>query len=124
MRKARRNYILIVDDSPAQQRLIKDALESEGYTAECTSNGAEALDFLRARKEKPQTILVDLYMPVMGGLEFRRLQRRDPELKDIPVVIMGGKSEILEVDPGSDILKKPLTIEALMRALKRNAKFH
>lgn len=115
-------HILIVDDSEDQQILLKMLLEDRGYTTECTSNGEEALTLLRSKKEKPQTILLDLKMPVMDGYDFRRLQREDPFLCDIPVIVMSGEDNIVETKKrtNSDVVSKPLNIRMLMSAIERS----
>lgn len=119
-------HILIVDDSPEQRFLLKHLLESKGYTTESTRNGEEALILLRSRKAKPQTILLDMNMDVMGGLEFRKLQCADPLLKDIPVIVVSGEEDVssIQIKMNSDVVKKPLSISSLMEVLKRNTKLH
>ncbi len=119
-------HILIIDDSPDQQILLKMLLESKGFTTECTPNGREALSLLRSMKNKPQTILLDLNMAIMGGYEFRELQQADPALRDIPVIVVSGEEDVSEIQERmhSDVLKKPLSIASLMKALERNSKLH
>ncbi len=126
MEKNQSKYILIVDDSLDQQFLLKILLESKGFTTECTLNGKEALSILRSKKEKPQTILLDMNMETMGGLEFRRLQCADPKLRDIPVIVVSGEDDIsaIRIKMKSDVIKKPLSISSLMKALERSTKFH
>ena len=78
--------ILIVDDDPASQFLLKDTLQELGLSGTIVSlwNGKEALDYLQkqclnenaASRECPDWILLDLNMPVMGGLEFLAILRQ------------------------------------------------
>lgn len=115
--------ILIVDDSKDHQILLKMFLESRGYKVDCTSNGEEALVLLRSAQVLPQTILLDLRMPVMDGIDFRNRQREDPLLKDIPVVIMSGDedTEQIKIKTGSEVLKKPVSLSSVLETLERNS---
>jgi len=126
MEKDQTNHILIVDDSPDQQFLLKMLLESRGYTTECTSNGEEALNLLRSREEMPHAILLDLNMNVMDGFEFRQLQCADPLLRDIPVIVVSGQDDIdsIQAKMNSDVIQKPLSISALFETLERNSGLH
>lgn len=119
-------HILIVDDSLDQQMLLKMVLEANGYTTECTPNGKEALIVLRSGKNIPQTILLDMNMDVMGGLEFRQQQCEDPLLKDIPVIVVSGENDISAVrtQMNSYVIQKPLSISSLIEALQCHSKLH
>lgn len=126
MGKDLKKHILIVDDSPDQQFLLKMLLETKGYTTECTPNGREALSLLRSTGNMPQTILLDMNMDVMGGFEFRQLQLADPVLKNIPVIVVSGEEDVsaIEMKMESDVVKKPLSISALLNVLERNLRLH
>ncbi|CAN5446318.1 response regulator [soil metagenome] len=89
--------ILLVDDDADCRLLIRDAI------AECTvsnnvfevSNGKEALDFLfrrgpHADAPRPGLIYMDIEMPVMSGLDALKLIKDEPQLQEIPVVMMTG----------------------------------
>ena len=64
-------------------------LEREDYRVDCAGDGEEALDLLR-RGERPALILLDARMPGCDGWCFRAEQRADPDLADIPVVVISG----------------------------------
>lgn len=118
-RKARR-HVLVVDDDRDIRETLQELLEQEGYEVETARNGAEALTL--ARRERPAVILLDLFMPVMDGLEFRRVQTEDPELADIPVVVVsaaaGMEARIGELGVAG-YLEKPLRIEQLFDTVTR-----
>ena len=109
-----RKHILVVDDDPSIAESLKDLLESEGYYVETAANGREALDLLRAR-QRPNLILLDLTMPVMGGADFRRQQLLDAALSAIPVVVVSAdadqQAEALE--PAA-WFRKPLNVEEII----------
>src|ERR1700684_996695 len=65
--------ILIIDDDAASTDSLTDILTGEGYTVAIARNGREALARLHAAS-LPRLIILDLFMPVMDGWEFRREQ--------------------------------------------------
>jgi CheY-like chemotaxis protein len=81
--------VLVVDDDPNLQRVLKKFLTLEGFTPVVAGNGAEALSYLRSGGDA-SVILLDLRMPVMDGWTFRREQRLDPGIAGIPVVVLSG----------------------------------
>lgn len=119
-------YILIVDDSLDQQALLKLVLEKNGYKIECRSNGEEALELLHSGLKMPDTILLDLNMPGMGGLGFRQVQKQDPLLRNIPVIIMSGVDDLKnsQQDTNLNILQKPFSILNLIDIVERNSDLH
>ena len=88
--------ILLVEDDPADQKLIKIFLQNLKVDEELyiVNSAEEALDFLYNRGDyrnvttQPDLILLDLNMPGMGGREFQRQLQDDRSLKQIPVVIL------------------------------------
>jgi CheY-like chemotaxis protein len=109
--------VLVVEDDPDLRETLIDALSSFGCTAAAACNGRDALDQLRAGA-RPQVILLDLMMPVMDGWEFRKQQLADPKLADIPVVALSAHEELKKF-PAPVLLKKPLQLAELQRALSR-----
>ena len=81
--------VLVVDDDPNLVRLMSKFLKLEGFAPVPAANGEEALAYLRGGGDA-SVILLDLRMPVMDGWTFRREQRSDPGLAEIPVVVMTG----------------------------------
>ena len=81
--------VLIVDDSPAMRRFVERVLSLSGLPlaeCRCANDGAQALALLR---EAPSDIvLTDINMPGMDGEEFVRQVSADPELNDIPVIVV------------------------------------
>lgn len=76
--------ILIVEDYDDAREMLVLLLEGRGFRTVTARNGVEALD--QARREQPQLILMDLFMPVMDGIEASRRLRNDPLLKNIPII--------------------------------------
>jgi CheY-like chemotaxis protein len=118
-----KKHILIIEDSKDIQILLSSLLQSLGYTMTCANNGQEALELLNTSKYRPGLILLDLMMPVMDGYGFRIEQKKNPDLANIPVVVMtaGGDVQAKAVSVGaSDYLKKPFTdVETILQTVDR-----
>ena len=91
--------ILLVDDDSDYRALVGDALSAAGIACELhgANDGREALDFLarrgrHAQAPRPDLIYLDLEMPGISGQEVLEAVKADPELRDIPVVMMTGVS--------------------------------
>jgi len=83
--------ILVVDDEPDMVEMIKAALEGASHQVITAYNGQEGLT--RARKEKPDAIVLDIMMPVKDGFVACKELKEDPALRNIPVLILTGVSE-------------------------------
>ena len=79
--------ILLVEDDFDVREALAETLRDEGYAVECAVDGVQALDYLRGGG-RPGLILLDLMMPRMSGSEFRMVQKVDPQLADLPVVLI------------------------------------
>jgi class 3 adenylate cyclase len=83
---ASRERILVVDDSPAQRHYVADCLARQGFEITTADNGRAALD--KAQASRPALVISDYEMPVMTGFELVHALRRDPELRQIPVIML------------------------------------
>jgi DNA-binding response OmpR family regulator len=110
--------VLVVDDEPNIRLVFRTALESAGYLVDEAAEGASALGLL---KESPRdVVLLDLQMPGVGGMEV--LRRLRDEGDDVPVVIVTAYGTIPDTVAAMklgavDVLSKPVTPEALRRAV-------
>jgi len=115
--------VLVIEDDSAISESVADVLEGEGYAAICTPNGRHALDVLDDMPSKPGLILLDLMMPEMNGWEFRRRQLQDPDLNEIPVVVLsayGGSFGPVEFEQPAPFVRKPMQVEELLCAVANN----
>lgn len=110
--------ILIIDDSIDIQGLLKALLESKGYVAHCTSNGAEALALLESMPVLPDIILVDLRMPTMDGYGFLEHAKQDAKLRNIRTILMTADNCDELHDICDEVLQKPLNIARVMAAVE------
>lgn len=83
--------ILVVDDMAVFREPIALALQQQGFNTLCASNGEEALRMLNS--EGADVVLLDVAMPVMDGLRFLEILRRNPMHKDLPVVLLTAAAE-------------------------------
>jgi len=113
--------ILIVDDAPDLQKYLKRLLNLKGYHVQVADHGLQALEILRSSPALPNLILLDLMMPVMDGFEFRRVQLREPNFKDVPVLVLTADglalSRLWEFDL-SHYLLKPFPFEKLFSMIE------
>ncbi len=111
--------ILIVDDTLTGRKALELLLKVEGYQLDFASNGDEALH--RAREFKPDVILLDVMMPDMDGYEVCQHMRNDPDLLDVPILLLSSltsRDERLKgIEAGADdFITKPFDkVELLAR---------
>lgn len=113
--------ILIVDDVPANIKLLEAKLTSEYYEVITAMDGFEALE--KAKTHKPDLILLDVMMPKMDGFETCAKLKIDHELAHIPVVMvtaLSDKSDRLKgLESGADdFITKPINDMALFARVK------
>jgi putative two-component system response regulator len=103
--------ILLVDDEESNLKLLAQWLITLGYDIELASNGEEAVQ--KAGDCRPDLIILDIMMPVMDGYEVCNLIRKDPELKNIPIIMVTAlndrDSKLKGLSAGAnDFLSKPI----------------
>ena len=115
--------ILVVDDSATMLMSLKTTLTMGGYQVETASNGQLALDKLKAGA-KPNLILTDVNMPVMGGMELIGQARALPGFRFIPIMTLTTESEAGKRDEGKRAgatgwLVKPVSGNDLLKVIKQ-----
>ena len=111
-----RGRVLIVEDDSDLRETLSEILTDEGYRVWSAEHGQAALDCLRDGS-KPCLILLDLTMPVMNGWQFRAEQREDPDLCEIPVVVISAGANLADqvVPLGiHDFIRKPIQLGQLL----------
>ena len=109
--------ILIVDDVMSNVLLLKILLKNEQFQV-CTANcGNMCIE--QARAEKPDLILLDVMMPDISGFDTAVIMKKDPELKDIPIIFLTALNSPSDLVKGfqvgaSDFLSKPFNKEELV----------
>ena len=107
--------ILVVEDNDDVREMMAVTLELEGHEVATAVNGRDALQKLH-QGEKPCVILLDLMMPVMNGWEFRSALDRDPDFRDVPVVVVSalGGGEMAQRTHAAAYLPKPVDMDELL----------
>lgn len=113
--------IVLVDDEPDILEVIRYNLTAEGYQVETAENGVEAIS--RAKKIKPQLILMDVMMPVMDGMEACENIRKIPELSSTVIAFLTARGEDYSQMAGyeagaDDYITKPIKPKVLVSKVK------
>ena len=113
--------ILIVDDTPANLRLLARDLEERGLSVLVAQDGEDAL-FL-AKKERPDLILLDVMMPGINGFETCRRLKQLEEVRDTPVIFMTALSDHADKLAGFtagavDYVTKPFDVEEVLARIQ------
>jgi CheY-like chemotaxis protein len=105
-------HILVVEDDEDAREAMVALLQMKGYRAVPAGNGREALDYLD-RAVTPDLIILDLWMPVMDGWQFRTEQIKNPRLAEIPVIVVTALSDQVDVD-ANEVIIKPVDVNRLL----------
>jgi len=83
--------VLVVDDELDMRTFITTLLETNGFKALAAQDGVQGLEM--ARKSKPSLIVLDVMMPRESGIALYRDLKGDPDLKDVPVIMLSALSK-------------------------------
>lgn len=113
--------LLVVDDIPANVKLLEAKLAQEYYEVITANSGREAIE--RAKEESPDVILLDIMMPDLNGFETCKILREDPSTSHIPIIMVTALSEkkdrVQGLEAGADdFLTKPVNDMALFARVK------
>ncbi len=114
--------VLTVDDSKTIRMIVKKAFKQYDCELFDAENGVEGL--ATAAKEKPGLIVLDITMPVMNGIEMLEKLKNEPELKDIPVIMLtaeSGKDNVMQIVKMGvkDYMVKPFKGEELIARVEK-----
>lgn len=106
--------ILIADDDEGIVDAITMILEVMGYDVEFTYDGGSVID---AVKNKPDLIMLDIWMSGHDGRDICKLLKNDPQYKNIPVLMISASRDIRQsaLDAGAnDFMEKPFEMDSLL----------
>ena len=117
--------VLIIDDAVHIRRLIARMLERNDFSTLEAADGLEGLEMLRTRR--PDIVTCDISMPLMDGFEFLENAKSDPDIRNIPVIIVtavGQEDETTRaLNLGADAcLTKPFSSSHLLELVRAQLK--
>jgi DNA-binding NarL/FixJ family response regulator len=118
---ARRDTVLVVDDTPETLSLLTDTLDHAGFTVLIATDGEAAIELLG--QVTPDIVLMDAVMPGISGFETCRRLKRDRLFAHLPVIFMTGLAEtehVLEglASGGVDYVTKPIVLDELLARMR------
>ena len=96
MAKTRKKIILKVEDDEILLRALYLLFHNSGYTIASATDGDSALKM--AQRLKPDLVLLDLLLPKMNGFDVLRDMKADPNLKNIPVVVLSNLGDVSDIE--------------------------
>ena len=123
--------VLVVDDELDMRTFITTLLETNGFKPLAAQDGIQGLEM--ARKSKPSLVILDVMMPRESGITLYRALKGDPDLKDIPVIMLSALSKktffhsqkVLDEYKGEKIpvpatyIEKPPEPDELLEAIRK-----
>ncbi|MDG1397431.1 MAG: response regulator transcription factor [Polaribacter sp.] len=111
--------VLLAEDEASLGMIVKESLETRGFSVYHAENGDDALEIYQ--KEKPDILVLDVMMPKKDGFTLAKEIRQ--ENKKIPIIFLTAKSQTSDVlegfeHGGNDYLKKPFSMEELIVRIK------
>ena len=119
--------IMVVDDQPANLRLLEDMLKVHGYKIRSFPRGRLAL--AAAAQNLPDLFLLDINMPEMNGYEVCQRLKTDPELSAVPVIFLSALHATEDKvkafhSGGADYINKPFQVEEVQARIDTHLKLH
>lgn len=90
--------VIVVEDEPDAAELFAEMMRVSGFRVFKTYSSTPAISLIN--KEQPDVVILDIMMPDISGLEVLRFMRRDPQLKDIPVIVVSARSMPSDIKEG------------------------
>ena len=113
---ASENTILVVEDSAVTRKVISMTLSQNGYSIIEAKDGLEAL--AKLNEKKPDLMLLDIIMPGIDGYKVLAIMKKNPEFKDIPVIMLTARDKLFDKIKGkmsgsNEYLTKPFDPDVL-----------
>lgn len=117
----KKKTVIIVEDEPEAAEMFAEMMRVTGFDVVQLYSSTPAIDTISA--EEPDLVILDVMMPDVSGLEVLRFMRREPALKEIPVILVSAKSMPADIKEGlsagaSNYLTKPVGFLELKSAVE------
>ena len=114
--------ILVVEDEPSLQKLLEYQLKRIGHEIVVVANGQQALASVKS--DRPDLVLLDVMLPVMGGFQVLRQLQEDKNTSNIPVIMLSAKGQQHDIAAGIekgvfDYITKPFNIPNLAERIEK-----
>ncbi len=118
---APRKTVIVVEDEPDAAEMFAEMMRVGGFDVIKLYSSTPAIGTISA--ELPDIVILDVMMPDVSGLEVLRYMRREPKLKDIPVILVSAKGTPADIQEGMDAgashyLTKPVGFLELKNAVE------
>jgi CheY-like chemotaxis protein len=112
-------YVALVEDQEDVRDALVGLLETRGLEVVAAEHGAELLEAIRSRGERPLVLILDLWMPVMDGRALLAAQPTEPLLAGVPVVLVTVEDVRLDLMPATvkAFVQKPFLLDDLVDAI-------
>ena len=122
IKKTDKTKVLVIDDEPNIVQTLQDRLEMNEYTVFTAGNGKDGLDL--ALQEQPDVILLDVIMPIMDGHEMLEALRKQPEGRDVSVIMLTARSQTQDIARANscgidDYIVKPFDLSELLGKIEK-----
>ncbi len=116
-------HILIVEDDPAVQTLLRKALGAQGYRVTQADDGVAGLTALES-EDRPDLIIADIMMPRLDGMTFVKAIKNNASTRSVPVIFLTAKNDPRSVVEGINVgakyyVTKPFSLDELLSKIQK-----
>ena len=114
--------ILVAEDEPSLYKLLEFRLNALGHEILLATDGEQALALVES--DRPDLVILDVMMPVMGGIEVLRILKDDEQTNKIPVIMLSAKGQEKDIFTGlergaNDYITKPFGFSNLIERINK-----
>lgn len=114
--------VLVIDNEPNIQKLLRVNLAASGYEVRAAGNGETGLRL--AREERPELVILDLRMPGLSGWDVLKSLKADPALSAVPVIVMTASVRHSQEERAlragaASYMTKPFSVDDLLAAVQK-----